>query len=820
MSIIFRYFLRTLRKNLIPFILILLSLTLSSAVFYLNLNIKNDLLAVSEKIVSGKFGGYEVCISDKENGISSNDLNGKGLKTLPIQYLGETTLPILENEITISAVASNWVLASNSKLVKLAEGVLPYSKNTIGLTYQKAQRLGIELGDSITVPSGEYSGTYTVCGLFSTIGFFENRRDDFIEILVGLDESKQYNAFLVDVPSSKNTNSLASKWEKAHPTWKVELLYENTNVTNNGKSIKQILYLIVALCVIMGGYVIFSVSSIISEKRISDFAIFRSVGASKLKTNGFVFLEHSLYGLFGGIFGLGLGEFARFLLKRVFYNVSNTKYIFRFDYALLTILFSLLFETLITLFFIYKSNKKSVKEVIIKNTSTINDLSKKSVIIGFSSLILALIIRLVNVRYYFTLNVIALFLIIFGFSFLIPLAVKFLAELISKLALKQKLGTLFLASKNVKTERIYRSSVTLTATLTYLLLVIFTLTLSVNTFYKEYLNNYPYDVYVYGGQENYETYGFISSVSGVDKTYMEFWDNRSVLINGKKVHACLAMRGGYPNGIEVSENLINSLSEGHVIIDELLAKRLNLKVNDKIHIADYYKEGVINQSMKIEEGYDLIIDGFCNSSVFDADRTTLILYPTDYYENVEDCPAVIGVMLNGEVNENELATNIANEVYNHTKEDIKVYSKNEYLKDELNGIKNVLAIFSLIPAFAVTVAIFGLINNQTVIYHRKKREYAILYSVAMSHKHLGRMAFFEMFLTFIFGELFGLCISVWVTKVLRDVLFSLIAYVSISYDIIKISILLAITLLLLFLSSFIPKRIIEKSDIVEVIKYE
>ena len=138
MSIILRHILRNIRKNRMAGILIVVSLMISTAVIYLNLNIQNDLLAVSKKLFSGIFGGYDICVSEPVNGVSAEDPAFRDCTLLPVTFgIGTYSSDSTGTVAMVRRIESLWELAEERGVIQTESGVLPGAPGEVGLTRKK-----------------------------------------------------------------------------------------------------------------------------------------------------------------------------------------------------------------------------------------------------------------------------------------------------------------------------------------------------------------------------------------------------------------------------------------------------------------------------------------------------------------------------------------------------------------------------------------------------------------------------------------------------------------------------------------------------------
>ena len=856
MSIILKHIFRNLLKNRFSGILIIISLALCTATIYLNLNINNDLIAISTELFDGMYGGYDVTVSDGSSGELTLDADAFGSdEVLAIRY----EIGVYRSETAAAAllIETDWNAVEARSIVSAAEGATSADRLQVGITEKDAAYYRLHLGDRIEIADGRGTTEYTVAVIYASTGMFEDQKletlieqgdlleragltEDFLEmsdrgdeisdlrsLISFLDEwgfsahklcielfvpdADMHTASTVFVDSAGDPEATVERLEKAHPEWDVSLTDDMMYADRHLSAIRRILYLMIALTGILGFYVISSVSTLMMDARLPVIATFRSIGASRRKMDLLLLAENAVYGLVGGVLGILIGGLMRYLLAALYYDAADVHRAVSALYVLASLGFSLLLQTGITLYTSARAGRRSIRENIFRTAAVAAETSVPATALGAVMLAAGAVLHLTNRDYGFYRNVAALGLSIVGSALLIPFLLGLVSGAAARRAMKRSRGPLYLALRNLGTSRIDISSVILTAMVVALSMVIFLCAASVSSFFEAYAATYPFDVFIKGMDYPAEAYAFIDDIPGVESSSFNYWDSQTLLLDSQKIKVCFVRRKGYSGGITAAPGAEAALQDGHVLVDAILAARLGIRDGDRIRFD--FPDGE-------QESYTMIADGWCDSGAFNSRRACILMTERDYDRYVENCPARIGVFLQDPARKDDVISDLSTRIYLETGETVRIYSKDAYLADELGRAEGALAVFSVVPALAMTLAALGLVNNQIIAYNRKRREYAVLYSVAMDRAQLGAMIFLELAAVFLAGSVCGIVLSLWLVRIVQDIVYGLVAYVEITYNVPGIALLLLAAFAALCATALIPRRMVSKINVIEEIKYE
>lgn len=804
MGILLKHILRNVGKSWLSGLLIVLSLALSGAAVYVDLNVSRDTVNASRQILSASYGGYDLQLTPADPAeftLRPADLPGCEVlcAEMTVGSASDDTVPVIWT--------SDWQTALDRGMAVLAEGRLPCREGEVLISQQKAARRGIALNDVLHCTVDGADCAFTVCGICSSMGILTDERLMTLEIL-RYGTAEHPTAVLIDAPDPYEPT--LARLREMHPDWSFTELAVGVDDTTD--PIRSVLDLMLILSVILGFYVISSVITMMLEARLPVLGTLRSLGASRGKANSLLFAESAIYGLLGGAAGIGVGEAVRLLLIRLYFNAPGARHPIEPLYVLISLGFSAGLQMLITAVTLLRSGRRSIRESMFRTSAVAADYSPLRWVFGGLLLAGGIVLHRANGSYSVPLNFAALVLIIFGAVVWIPVVLSLISRILSPLFLRLRMGISYLALRDLSASRINVSSSILTTTVVALAMVILMCTTSISAFFAAYAENYPYDLFVRGMDLPGSSYVFLDMDPNVSSTVTEYWNFHDVSLNGgAPEHVCVVRAGGWSSGIKVDEDAEASLRTGHVIIDRMYASLIGVRRGDVV---------TLRSESEVTGSLTLRVDGFCDSSIFNTHRRTVLISEADYDALEGQIPAIIGLNLRAGVDLSEALSEVYLRILASTGEDLNVRSSEAYVASEYGQISRTLTAVSVIPLLAVLLAVLGLANNQIIAFRRRRREYAVLYSVATGKHGLSRLIFAEMTLVFLFGGAAGLALGAGLSFIVRDILYSLICYIEVSFDGLRIVGMLCAAFALLCLSGLLPRRIVNKMQVVEEIQYD
>jgi ABC-type lipoprotein release transport system permease subunit len=794
-------------------------------VLFLNLTIKDDLIKKYTSVLQGAYQDYDLSVynNDMDNNgyFQENELDLTELNAEHLLYISAAFGVYMQGEdnITVNLLGFDRQLMQDTDLCVLEEksdDYNPQDDNQIVVSRKSADKYNWKLNDEITIYSKDGEHKLKITGIAGTEGFFLTEFDQvyimttryFTSLCAG--EENSIVQILVDFKEGTNLKTVKEKFEKENTNFGMNLLTDPESLENSLTTINQLLTIVLSLVIGLNIFIISSITKLIMATRIPVVGTFRSVGASKGKMHFILILENAVFGVFGAVIGIMLGILARNPISDIFisagdaFDYLNIKLEFKITYVIISICFSVGLQILITLSSILKAGRRSIKDTIFNTLSTQARVSKKRTIIGIFLLIISAVIYAINTKYNFLLSILALINALAGAVCILSFLTKYLARLLSAIFGKLFGGAAGVGMKNISSSKTIRSSITLITVGLALILMVYGATTSLNKMFAT--DDMDYNIRISGLMDPEEKYQYIEEVEGVDHIKFDYYFFTQGKMNSKDSSYAIVGTDRYHSGLKGKEQLLSDLKDGEVLIDQYYAFKHNIEIGDQLNLeSEFFNSKRVSYKVK----------GFIDSSYFTSQRNVFIVTEEEYKKELGQVPSIIEVYTNQDdslVKENlikKLAGTGAN-----------VQTLDEYIERQKQSSEAIINMVSIILALSIILAIFGLINNQMIGFIQRKREYAVLYSVAMSRAQLRKMIFCESLGTFLAGGIFGFILSQWLLKLLYGVIMAIGMGYPLELKLTSMFQIGGIVLVILLVTTVSPIRKISKLNIVNELKYE
>ena len=817
MKIILKHILRNIKEKKARSLLIILSLVVATMVFVLNLTLPDEIIVKIQETLRSVHGKTEVAI------YSTGEFSIKDVK------LGDEKITYTGSKSIIGNNENNQILiygfdidnAKNFNL--LGEDVCNLNNNEVVVGKKIAEKYDYKEGQELALNINEKQYIFKIAKIVENKGF-ASIDVKFPFIITNLStinkitesEEETVDYIYVDVENDDNVEKFVEYVKENNKDFMVKELVNVSTIKDEISFVTYILLVIFVISAIMIMFVVSTLNNLILAERMPVIGTFRSIGASKHKMNAILILENSIYGLIAGTIGSFLGYIINGKVASAFITTSGVELSkesasMKIGTFLLGIFFAILLEVIITLNSIRKNRKKSIKDVIFNIQSTKYEISKKKTILGLILFVTAFIINIFNKNSNLIAGLISITFVLVGISFMLPIIIRVLSKIFSNMFRKGRMPAFMIASKNIGNSKMIISSSILLVVAVSSIIVILTASSTFSKVFESFKYIYDFDLMVENISKSAEEYKKLKDIEGIEKIDFLFmiYDSEISFNDGKKFNMAPTIVGmeRIQTGIQELNYKIEDLKENELLIDEKLAEKSGINVNDIIKI----KFGTYNK----EDTFKVV--GTVNSAYFTTSRNVVIMRLNKFKGLFGDTPVWISVKTKEGTDLEKLKTDITNKI-NEINVEIETFE--EYIdkqEEQNNGIMN---IFYVIIGLAVALSFIGIINNQIISFMQRKREIAVLNSTCMNRVQIGKMLIAETIMYTLISCIISLGIGYLSTGILDIILKGMSIYVEMVYDWNNVFKFIGIVFILNMLTTIIPIKRLRKVNIVEEIKYE
>lgn len=819
MTIILKYILKNIKEKKFRSLLITFSLTLSVIILTICLTLKDNVVAQYTEFLMKTSGTSDISITkdipfekEKMDNLSSNyhqvpfmnymdgkdtifganieDLQrNKMIKTNQIDNLKDDEVIIGKKIADSKSLKKNDTIRIGNKDLKIVE---------------VAQEYGIFVGETKEKP------VYLTTIKFANDCMYESLSE---EQKMQFDKNKLYlNGAFIDVIDD-DLELAKQDLKNIDNNFVVSKI--KTSIEEEVNQINSLMIIMLVVTTLIAFYIISSILKLVLEERMAVIGTFRSIGASKRKTNLLLYLENSFYGIISSIIGIFI---ANLLIEPVTNAVISSgdleltsKAGINPLYIIIVVMFTILVQIFITYIQLRKNKNKSIKDIIFETQDTKYKMSQKKIIIGVLLIIVSVILYVINTNYDFMLGLLSIVLLVIGFILAIPLGIKAIAKLLS-LMLKNK-RTSYMACKNIADNKILLSSTILLFIIIAMTTMIYNVSVTVTNTYAAFDKITHYTMRISGLSEKESEYEYIKDIEGVKELafYYCTWD--SFKINDiEKIFALVGYDREDDNlyklceSIEFNKNEADELKEDEILLDEAFAIKNGYKIGDKIKIDNQY----------FKEEFTFTIKGYIDATNTTSMRTVAMLTKDKYIKLFGDSYFKT-ILINSDLPDDTLKDNLKNGIKD---ENVEIISYQEWMESDIENTNQIMNIVYVILILGTGLAMIGLVNNGLVAFGQRKRSLAVLNSICMTKRQLYKMAIEENIFSFIIAAIPGVILSKILNIYLEKTMGGMGMFLNMAFDRKGVFLLVIIILVLTIVEAIVPIRKIKKLDLVKEIKYE
>lgn len=825
MSILLKHIARNIRENKFRSVVTILVVLLSTAVSFVVFNLQDIILYNYDKVYNASVGQANITIqqdSETPYFIESLNLDGIGIEKQSDIYQLTGRYDTGQSVTKVNMIGVNldeYQKMDAVSLLNAQENFTLYQGECV-ISLKAAEQYGLSVGDYIHVNVQDNEHIFEIAAIAESNRTFYEEKGNF-QVLITLDEANTINKTAGMATKTRlkvnglGVDTIAEQLQMQNTSFKVILGEEYEQLHYNLSTVTSVLLIIVIIIILISVYILFSLVKLIMVDRLPIIGTFRSVGANRGKVIGILLLEFLAYGIVGTVLGLLISIPVLPFIADLFNQYKEfgvvTEVTYSFGYGVAAACIGILLPVLSALSQVIKTSKTPLKDIILSPSSKLSETSVKNYIWAALLLVLSLTLYFINISDNMIIGFIGLFCLICGSAFLVPIVMTAISNL-AKLFIQTGSGTMGL--NNLKSNKTVRNIGSMLVVVILIAVMMATLTNGIkNVAATDIANSSAYDVIVTLNGEDVRASDFqdFENVDGALNTFETLWygdyctGTSRVYGIGQFNKLSEYVQALQYHGDNLDELLQNT--EHGIIIDEYWARVQNFSVGDVLTM--YADESRTN---KIG---DFTVAGFWDSSTGTTDRGFVGISLNDYQNLITDAPDKVLI-------KTLYADSVAQEISErYLDTDITAVTTDKYIEEQIAAVDTMIGLLFACVVLGAIIIVCGVVSNLIVSFTRRKKEYAVMYSVCMSKKQLVNMLLWELLFS---------CISIGLVSTVSG--FTLSRFylskaangtglvIDFQFSIMIMLAILAVAFVIHATTTAFPIRKLKKLNVMEELRYE
>ncbi len=691
---------------------------------------------------------------------------------------------------------------------------LELSENETVITASLAGRLGCNVGDTIYFYDDDgKKQPFVVKKFIERRGLISNDNTSIVSPqgfnrLFSSGEGKYYTAML-DIIDDGKIDEAYDLLKQTHPEADVSKIIDSEEIQEFVNEISTIFAAVFAICLFVAVIITLTVSQRITSERMPVVGTLRSLGVSRTKTSLILLLENAVYALMGSIPAVIVYELIRTPLLDLMFVVGGE---ISPDFGSVSrlaeagvILGAVTVECLLTLKEIIKASRTAIRDIIFLNKDTEYRVSRTSAAAGLILATAAVIAALLPAG--FASLMICFIAMILAVYLLSPFAAVYFAKGLEKLFAKMNMPIARLAAAQAGSKKSTVSNARLIASAASIAVLLFIFAESMYAVNNH--RNIDADYIMYTDKSDY-MYDYIDDVEGVTDTeniYVSMYTTAE--INGKEEKNLTVF--GYDDWKMFTgvNGISGALANDEFYMDKAAADKLGLEIGGETEI-------VMNSDSFLPRRLGLRLAGYCDSVCFDGRGKSIVINKDVYTDVFADHPANILIKTDG-ANDGKIIDTI-NRYSSSAMDELQSKEQLEYEEQSESRTQNVL--IKTVGFMGIFLVFIGVAGNQLIGFEGRKRECAVLLSVAMGKGKLKKLLLLET----VISSAAALAVSLPLGFLISLPVFGLLGIFEITLPYAanpgELLLLLAGLLIVFSLTVIFPYRRLHKMNTAQQLKYE
>lgn len=826
MKVFLKYIFKNMTEKKGRFILLLFSITVSTALFLFSLGAVDVILKGNEDTLKNAADGKEVGISSNTEDVffSEKDFDAAGLTNFEGQL---NAIGIINKDDVITYV---YLVGKKDCSKYVQEGSMPEksSEPVCAISDRTAKERDLKLGDTIEVAIGREKQEYKINAICAPSGSFygDSKKEftmvvpyDYMETI--MNSGGRYN-YMTAETSESDSGKAADNFNDANERVKAISLTDLSSIEEITQSTATTFYIMFAIVCIICCIIIHGAFKLIINERMTVIGTFMSQGATRKKIEHILLCESFLYSVFGAIFGVALGAAILYVIARETSPLKEYGIYMSFSIdpklIIIGIIFAVLMSVVSALLPARSVRKLPVKDVILDRMEAKQKKGNLRFILGIALLVFAIAGAVINEDWITDLSMFFTATAFIGMIMLLPKFLKILSGIFA--IIFRNNTSLFLAFNNVKTSKLLRGNITLLVISFSAVLLIAsvgkTMADAVVAAYEKM--NYDYEINnIIDNNSDTSTTDIVvdklNSMECIDKDFIVPMYDVMGLVDDINVFITGADPLKYT---KLNEYLELSSDKYYKYFEELAASEDNAVI-----ITDYVAESTgkdIGDSIEVNvdnKKLSLRIIGKYDGKLLNNGRNLFVNPETIKKElNIKEATSIaFNIVGKPDTAENEFKGVLSDVGATYS-------SKEDKVKANIANNQQLVILLGIFAIIALIVASIGIFNNITISFQQRRKEFAVMSSVGMNAKKRKGLVLAENMYCVVISIALSIPFTILVNKLMSKVLIVLHVPLSLIFDWSSVPIYSAILATVIFIASLSTMKKSKKIKVVQELKYE
>lgn len=838
-GIVSKYIIKNILEKKFRTFIILISVTLSAALFFASSAMSGTMAGMYESQVKMQTGKADLLIYANDQSpshffkINQQPIDGVEFVVGDVSVGGNYKLPVSEAQTTKTKSVKMHLRGFDLEELE-ALNPIHFSKYAVGrdftgnhiiLSRLFAEKHDFDVGDSIDIEIGGANRRLIVWGIANPTGLFrQNPQSDSLVAVMPKDSLSS----LFDVKGRVSTAYVvleedASPAEVKHalnrlyPRYTVREPFLAEELEAYLKVMVIPFFLMTTMVLFISVFIIYSTFKVITVERLPVIGTFRSIGATKRMTDLVLIGESLAYGVLGGIFGNLLGIVILYLMTSLLASdpwsgKMDVAMKFNIVHMITAFLLAVIVALVSSWIPIARTSKIPIKELVLNMVEGKASKKRWKITAGAIMLLFAIVAPRFTPRFIaLPISVLSLLGSTLSVILFVPYLTKGFLKLLEKIYQSVFGNEGILAVKNLNGNKNILNNISLLAIGISALLMINTLSHSVAV---EVLNAYKdskYDIMIRLENADRNTEQALRTIEGVIGTYGTFntWDGVKVADNQYRIRYIEGINSNKYRDYFVLhmegdiDVVLHQLNEGrNIVVSNMVKDRLGLKIGDPITLD--MRSG--NKTYRVIGFNDSLMSTGSNAMISEK-----------YYKMDMEQPEYDTIYVKTSKNPDEVLLSIQSKfmrrgMWGRTIADLE--------KNDAQFNNQLFMILKAFSVLAMLIGIFGVFNNYMISFMERKRSIAILRSVGISKIQTLKMILVESLTGGLIGGAVGVIGGILMLSSVPYVMKAIEVPIGVHY--VKSFFVNAVIggMIIAILASVSPASKTSKLNIIEAIKYE